>query len=80
MNGFDSNSPRASFLLPFSHHLWFSLFGSACVLALFLFFVSRLSPFGAHGKYLQSEEAELAMVHLETRRKSTLIASNAQVS
>ena len=58
------------FFLPFSTSLWFSLAGSACVLAVFLFAASRLSPYGARGSYLQSEEARATFELTEIRRKS----------
>jgi len=58
--------------------LWGAVGVSVVILALYLTLVSRLSPFGAHGHYFQSDEGEAANLRLERRRSSAVAGMNAR--
>ena len=47
-----------------------ALAGSAFILAFYLFLISRLSPFGALGSYLQTDEAQMSLMRQTQKRKS----------
>ncbi|XP_078495667.1 glutamate receptor ionotropic, kainate 2-like [Ciona intestinalis] len=75
MSGYD----RYGFLRPFTWTLWLVI--AICVLVVGIFFtlVSHLSPYGAHGHYFQSDEAEAANIRMERRRSSVIGVSSASL-
>nr|XP_026694371.1 glutamate receptor ionotropic, kainate 2-like isoform X3 [Ciona intestinalis] len=75
MSGYD----RYGFLRPFTWTLWLVI--AICVLVVGIFFtlVSHLSPYGAHGHYFQSDEAEAANIRMERRRSSVIGVSSSSL-
>lgn len=66
---------RFSFLLPFGSSLWYSLGLSIVAVGFYLTIISRISPYGAHGRFFQSEEAEDLSIKQEIRRKKSSVAN-----
>ena len=58
------------FLLPLRSEVWVVVGCTVFIFACYLTIVSHLSPYGAHGHYFQSEDAEKCRVRQDRRRSS----------
>uniref|UniRef100_UPI00193A9581 glutamate [NMDA] receptor subunit 1-like isoform X1 n=1 Tax=Styela clava TaxID=7725 RepID=UPI00193A9581 len=67
---------RFSFLHPFSTELWVALMISVILMGIYLTVISRLSPYGAHGHYFQSERGAESSVRMARRRSSAFLPSS----
>ena len=65
-----------AFLLPFTNQLWGVIGITVLVFACFLTVVSHLSPYGAHGHFFQSEDAEKCRERHDHRRSSVMSFSS----
>ncbi|CAK8690729.1 unnamed protein product [Clavelina lepadiformis] len=78
--GILSGYNRFAFLLPFQWTLWAGIAVTAFMVACYLALASHLSPYGAHGSYFQSDEAEEATIQHELRRSSVMSIVSRQSS